>query len=101
MIGIHIKSPNLYKYASNPVTKIARTINAHSYGIPDQYNIPRSMAPKTRDVPKSGCIKTKIQGKNETKKGLIKWDKSEKLLRSNIEAKASININFANYDGCT
>ena len=63
---------NLYKYESNPVTKVAKTINAHSYGIPDQYNIPRSMAPKTRDVPRSGCIKTKIQGKNETKKGLIK-----------------------------
>ena len=83
------------------MTKVAKIINAHSYGIPDQYNIPRSMAPKTRDVPRSGCIKTKIQGKKETIKGLIKWDKSENLFRSKIEAKTSIKVIFANSDGCT
>ena len=54
-----------------PVTKVAKIINAHSNGIPDQYNIPRSIAPKTRDVPRSGCINQNPREK-ETNKGLIK-----------------------------
>ena len=62
--------------------------------------MPRSIAPKTRDDPRSGCIKTKNQGIKETNIGFIKWDKSENLFLSKIEAKTNIKVIFANSEGC-
>ena len=96
-----LASPHGIKPETSAVTRGESSRTSHSKGMPDQYSIVSSSAPKTNDVPRSGWMKTRAQGIEITPSGRSRSTGRSTGKRSRTAASSKIAESLANSEGCT